>query len=517
MQGNSLVEKICHQEVVPTSRGAATNAVFETDVFGEFVADELAKTSLFTQKEAGELTKLFAEYFNHTTAHDKDQTKQQILEIMQEVFDKNLTATQRDITNLENSLADATLKPALKKRFTNDLAAKTKFKAELKALLADYKQHNFATSKIFLYNFFFASVFAKGGFDIILGNPPYIRQEKIPQKEEVMAECQTLGNTADIYCCFFTKGYKLLKEGGFLSFITSNKFARAGYGAGLREFLLDNTSLVEYIDLNGIAVFENATVDTAITSFKKLAPTPATSLCYLPLGKCEGFTRESNIASFLAHATATPQSRLSKEAFIFGDDALFELKSKIESVGTPLKEWDIAINYGIKTGYNEAFIIGTQTKEMILKACDDSDKSRKPIIASERRGNPQNKNINCHELTSSRNDKADCHADKSACSIAMLTERERTAKLIKPILRGRDIKRYSYEWAGLWLINTHNGYTSQNGEQIPAIDINDYPALKKHLDSFYPKLEKRADKGKTPYNLRNCAYLEDFEERKDCV
>lgn len=116
--------------------------------------------------------------------------------------------------------------------------------------------------------------------------------------------------------------------------------------------------------------------------------------------------------------------------------------------------------------------------------------------------------------TKAQNDKADCHADKSACSIAMLTERERTAKLIKPILRGRDIKRYSYEWAGLWLINTHNGYTSQNGEQIPAIDINDYPTLKKHLDSFYPKLEKRADKGKTPYNLRNCAYLEDFEKEK---
>lgn len=166
------------------------------------------------------------------------------------------------------------------------------------------------------------------------------------------------------------------------------------------------------------------------------------------------------------HENLIPQSKLSKEAFIFGDDALLKLKSKIEQVGTPLKEWDIAIYRGVLTGYNEAFIIDTQTKEMILNSCKDE------------------------------------------------SERERTAKLIKPILRGRDIKRYSYEWANLWLINTHNGYTSQNGEQIPAIDINDYPALKKHLDSFYPKLEKRADKGKTPYNLRNCAYLEDFEKEK---
>ena len=464
MQGNSLVEKICHQEVVPTSRPIATNSVFLTDVFGDFVADELAKTSLFTQEEAGELTKLFAEYFNHTTAHDKDQTKAKILKIMQEVFDKNLTATQRDITNLENSLADPALKPALKKRFTNDLAAKTKFKAELNILLNDYKQHNFATSKIFLYNFFFASVLNEGGFDIILGNPPYIRQEKIPQKEEVTAECQTLGNTADIYCYFFTKGYKLLKEGGFLSFITSNKFARAGYGAGLREFLLANTSLVEYIDLNGIAVFENATVDTAITSFKKLAPTPATTLDYLPLGKCEGFTRESNIASFLAHATATPQSRLSKEAFIFGDNALFELKSKIESVGTPLKEWDIAIYRGVLTGYNEAFIIDTATKEMILNSCEDE------------------------------------------------SERERTAKLIKPILRGRDIKRYSYEWANLWLIGT-----------FPALKLNidDYPALKKYLENFMPRIAQSGEKGcrkktsnKWFETQDNIAYYEDFEKEK---
>ena len=125
-----------------------------------------------------------------------------------------------------------------------------------------------------------------------------------------------------------------------------------------------------------------------------------------------------------------------------------------------------------------------------------------------------------------------------------LTERERTAQIIKPILRGRDIKRYSYEWANLWLINTHNGYettlSSLRGSEateaiqnqsvdchesanadsrndkvkIPQIDIADYPALKKHLDKFYPQLEKRTDKGATPYNLRNCAYVEDFGKEK---
>ncbi len=379
------------------------------------------------------------------------------------------------------------------------------------------------------------------GFDLIIGNPPYIRQEDIPNKERILKAFESLklksgksfaNSTADILTYFFPKGISVLKEGGILSLIVSNKFARAGYGANLREFLLKNSRLLHILDLNGVTAFDGVTVDTLIISCQKQKPNKNTEFSYKkhPVGKLQSLEFIENL-----HENLIPQSKLSKEAFIFGDDALFELKSKIESVGTPLKEWDIAINYGIKTGYNEAFIIDTQTKEMILKACDDSDKSRKPYPChtdlschtersevsknlshchTEHSEVSKNKGVDSSLSTKAQNDKADCHADKSACSIAMLTERERTEKLIKPILRGRDIKRYSYEWAGLWLINTHNGYTSQNGEQIPAIDINDYPALKKHLDSFYPKLEKRADKGKTPYNLRNCAYLEDFEKEK---
>ena len=379
------------------------------------------------------------------------------------------------------------------------------------------------------------------GFDLIIGNPPYIRQEDIPNKERILKAFESLklksgksfaNSTADILTYFFPKGISVLKEGGILSLIISNKFARAGYGANLREFLLENSRLLHILDLNGVTAFDGVTVDTLIISCQKQKPNKNTEFSYKkhPADKLQSLEFIENL-----HENLIPQHKLSKEAFIFGDDALFELKSKIESVGTPLKEWDIAINYGIKTGYNEAFIIDTQTKEMILKACDDSDKSRKPYPChtdlsfhtehsevsknlshchTEHSEVSKNKGVDSSLSTKAQNDKADCHADKSACSIAMLTERERTAKLIKPILRGRDIKRYSYEWAGLWLINTHNGYTSQNGEQIPAIDINDYPALKKHLDSFYPKLEKRADKGKTPYNLRNCAYLEDFEKEK---
>ena len=138
------------------------------------------------------------------------------------------------------------------------------------------------------------------------------------------------------------------------------------------------------------------------------------------------------------------------------------IKRKIESVGTPLKDWDIQINYGIKTGFNDAFIINTEKRNEILDNCSSEE------------------------------------------------ERTKTAELIRPILRGRDIKRYGYDWANLWLINTHNGIKGIK----PRIDINDYPAVKAHLDQYWDKISKRADKGDTPYNLRNCAYLDDFFKPK---
>ena len=152
----------------------------------------------------------------------------------------------------------------------------------------------------------------------------------------------------------------------------------------------------------------------------------------------------------------------SSDSWVILSEIEQSIKRKIEAVGTPLKDWDIQINYGIKTGYNDAFIISTEKRDEIL---------------------------------------ANCATDK---------ERQRTAELIRPILRGRDIKRYGYDWAGLWLINTHNGVKGV----MPRIDIEEYPAVKQHLDKYWDKISKRADKGDTPYNLRNCAYVDDFSKPK---
>ncbi len=300
------------------------------------------------------------------------------------------------------------------------------------------------------------------GFDCIIGNPPYIRQEQIKDLKPLLEkQYQDFYNsTADIYTYFFALSHHLLKEKGFSAFITSNKYARAKYGAKLREWLLKKTTIVSYMELNALKVFESAAVDTSIMNFIKQTPPKESGFNYY-----EPTLDDKDDLKSTPHLSMK-QNALSTESFIFANAALLDLRDKIESVGTPLKDWDIQINYGIKTGCNEAFIITTEKRDAILNACKTQE------------------------------------------------ERERTEGLIKPILRGKDIKRYSYEWADLWVINTHNGYTSAQKSKIPPIDIEKYPATKVHLDAHYDTIATRCDQGDTPYHLRNCAYLEDFEKEK---
>lgn len=133
------------------------------------------------------------------------------------------------------------------------------------------------------------------------------------------------------------------------------------------------------------------------------------------------------------------------------------IKRKIEAVGTPLRDWDIHINYGIKTGFNDAFIIDGRKKDELI------------------------------------------------------AQDPKSAEIIRPILRGRDIQRYGYTFKDKWLIATHNGIKEKG---IPPVDVAKYPAIKAHLDKFYPQIAQRQDKGYTPYNLRNCVYMDDFSKQK---
>ena len=284
----------------------------------------------------------------------------------------------------------------------------------------------FANAHFFLWHTWFSEVFADGGFDIVIGNPPYISLQNeggSVGKPYEKADFSSFDRRGDIYCLFYEKGMQLLSPGGTLCFITSNKWMRAAYGEKLRGFLAEHTNPCLLIDFSGNKIFENATVDVNILLLEKAANAGQTEA--VTLGK--DFRLSSENLSLYVEQHAVSSAFTTSSSWLILSPIEASIRRKIEDVGTPLKDWDIQINYGIKTGCNEAFIISTAKRDEILANCQSEE------------------------------------------------ERQRTADLIRPILRGKDIKRYGYDWAELWLIATF---------PTRHYDIEQYPAVKQYLLSF---------------------------------
>jgi type I restriction-modification system DNA methylase subunit len=262
------------------------------------------------------------------------------------------------------------------------------------------------------------------GFDIAIGNPPYVQLQSMGERADALKRLgyETFARTGDIYCLFYERGFQLLRPKGILAYITSNKWMRAGYGEVLRKYFADHTNPLLLIDFSGQKIFESATVDVSILVAEKSSNQSQTRGCViLDKGSL------NNLGAYIEqHSTynrfSVPQS------WSILSNIEQRIKSKIQEVGIPLKNWDIHINYGIKTGLNEAFIISGKKKNELI----DLD--------------------------------------------------PKSAEIIRPILRGRDIKRYGYQFADLYLICT---FPSRN------YDIEYFPAIKNHLLSFgYERLEQ---------------------------
>lgn len=284
------------------------------------------------------------------------------------------------------------------------------------------------------------------GFDAIIGNPPYIQLQKMGADGTFLEKMnfETYTKTGDIYSLFYELGFNILREKGLLTFITSNKWMRAAYGESLRKYFIEKTNPILLLDFGGVQVFDSATVDTNIFIGSKSNYKNPTNACRL--------NKDFNPEFFedFVKSNSTP-TYFKNESWVVLSSIENRIKEKIEKIGTPLKEWDIQINYGIKTGYNEAFIIDGKKREELIK------------------------------------------------------EDPKSVEIIRPILRGRDIKKYSYDFADLWLINTHNGVKEK---EIKPVNVDDYPAIKNHLNNYLLQLKSRQDKGDTIYNLRNCAYMD---------
>ena len=275
------------------------------------------------------------------------------------------------------------------------------------------------------------------GFDIVIGNPPYIQlQNNGGELAKLYENCNysTFARTGDIYCLFYERGWQLLKKEGHLCYITSNKWMRAGYGEKTREFFANKTNPMLLIDFAGVKIFESATVDTNILLFSK-SNNKHETVCAVTNKQNKDSVK--NLSDFVQQQNSVCDFATSDSWVILSPIEQI-IKKKIEAVGTPLKDWDINIYRGVLTGCNEAFIIDSQKRDEILANCQTED------------------------------------------------ERKRTAELIRPILRGRDIKRYGYDWANLYLIAT---FPSRH------YDIDKYPAVKQYLLSF--GIERLEQTGKT--------------------
>jgi len=291
------------------------------------------------------------------------------------------------------------------------------------------------------------------GFDVVIGNPPYMQIQKMDFDFGIVKDrYTTYAQTGDLYVLFYERGLEIISEKGLVSYITSNKWLRANYGRSLRKFLCTKAKCLQLIDFNYFQVFDEASVDTNILTF---TPGKTSDIKEATLIK-KGFEL-NDIGNYIKENNHVIRN-LDAEYWSIISRQKSDLNEKIQSQGKPIKCWNLTINYGIKTGLNAAFIINNDIKKQLIEK------------------DPKN------------------------------------TEIIVPYVRGRDIRRYGINHEGLWLINTHNGLKESG---LPPINVKkDYPTIYSFLSTFLPKIKKRRDQGDHWSNLRNCTYLKEIESEK---
>ena len=335
--------------------------------------------------------------------------------------------------------------------------------------IADFHPHSSTISETGHAPFFDPDfMFGTDAFDVIIGNPPYVQLQKMKNQRVAYESLgyQSYNKTGDLYELFYERGLELLSKYGVLNYITSNKWMRNRYGKELREYLSRNAEVISLIDL-GAGRFSSATVDTNIVLLAKGRSDKvfqAVKYADDSLADIAAYVAERATTIPFKFVDGNTASDVGKKVpdggpWVILTDIERDIKAKMEEVGTPLKQLDVRIYRGVLTGLNDAFIIDKAKRDELIAADPKS------------------------------------------------------AEIIHPVLRGRDIKRYHYEFADQYMIATHNGY-KYDDTVFPRVDVEKYPAVKEWLSSFEPKLSERADQGDTPYNLRKCAYMGDFSQPK---
>ena len=457
MQGNSLLETF---EGIDLSKAALFEEpkvrIIEPDLFRE--PDAIYG---FSEKNRTDIKQMIHTYFKVEDKHEKAEIRKQIDKIVTDHIDKSLEGFENqlliEISGLEGTLkrkkdllqkADNTEKEIekRKKQLTQ--------KGEARIRLLDFEHTD--ERPYFLWHLFFMDVFEKGGFDVIIGNPPYRQIQTMDESEKNILQSagfETFARTGDIYCLFYEKGFEYLKPNGTLSFITSNSWMKTKYGKALRVFFNDKCNPIKLLNFEDTQIFPAATVEVNI--FVAKSSTRSTPLMAVTIGS--DYKIRTSLDKYF-EKNSFEVNDLDESGWVISGKEEMILKLEMERIGKPLKEWNIHIFIGLLNGLNDAYIINTEIRDALVKR------------------NPKSEDI------------------------------------IKPILRGRDLKKYTYKWDGLWLINTHNGIRSSS---IGRVNVEkDFPEIYEHLLPYQEQLEIRKNKGDHWTNLRNCAYFLEFDKPK---
>ncbi len=441
MQGNSLLESF---EGIDLCKAALFDEpkvrIIEPDLFREPEANYG-----FSDKNRSDIKQLIQIYFTTEDKLEKAEIRRQIDKIVTEHIDKSLEGFENqlliEIAGLETSLkrnkeflrkTDKTEKEIDKrqKQLTQ--------KGEARKKLLDFEHTD--ERPYFLWHLFFMDVFEKGGFDVIIGNPPYIQIQKLGKHADILQEAnfKTFRRTGDIYTLFYEKGICLLKNKGTLTYITSNTWMRTNFGEGLREFFITDSNPEILLNFEDTRIFPTATVEVNIMVTKKESwnnnlTAVAIKGDYLPGNSINDYLTNKQIVLY----------DLNKESWIIVDNDDFEIKNIIESKGLQLKDWKVEMNFALKSGLNDAFFINEETKNALIES-----------------------DINSIDV-------------------------------IKPLLRGRNIKKYNYKFDDIYILYIPWHFPLKDekiqgaSKEAEIAFQKQYPAIYNHLLSFKDELSNR--------------------------
>lgn len=377
----------------------------------------------------------------------------QFPDIENTILENNIYGVDLNEESVEIAKLSLWLRTAQPRRKLNDLSSNIKCG---NSLIDDRKV---AGAKAFKWEKEFPEIFAKGGYDVVIGNPPYVRQELFTDiKPYLHKNYNVYQGTADLYTYFFELSIdKLLNPDGVYSIIVANKWMQANYAKPLRKWLSEKR-IIEIIDFGDLDVFKNVaaypcilTVTSGIPE-KKIRVTQPQNLNF------------SDLKLLVEQCNFNVISKtLTEDSWSLVDESVSIFTNKLKNSGTRLIDYvDSKIYYGIKTGLNEAFVISAAKRNKILES------------------NPK------------------------------------SSILLKPFLAGRDIKRYVVDFKETYLILIPNGWTDLNKENLDPWEFlkSQYNEIATHLLKFESKLKKRSDQGQYWWELRSCSYYDEFEKPK---